>query len=107
MVLHRRYGSPSVLLAALGFWATLHAAPGRLWLERGDDTIELPEIEDVATGPVDTGHGIWMQGVIVTTLGDKFPLLPYERHGLLPHAIQDPSAIAEELREIVFGGSFA
>ena len=80
----------------------LHAAPGRLWLVRGHDTIEIPEIERVGTGSVDTGRGAWMQGIIVTTLGDELPLLPYERHGLLPHTIQDPSAIAATIRAVVF-----
>lgn len=102
MALHKKYGSPNLLLAGVGFWATLHAAPGRLWLVRGNDTIEIPDVERINTGPVDTGRGIWMQGVVITRDGEQLPLLPFERHGLLPHTIQDPSAIAAAIRAAVF-----
>ena len=83
--------------------ATLHAAPGRLWLVRGKDVIEIPEIEDVGTGPSDNGRGTWTQAVIVTSHGESLPLMPYEKHGLLPHTVQDPTAIASEIRSVVFG----
>ncbi|TDP99834.1 hypothetical protein AXZ95_3764 [Leifsonia sp. 115AMFTsu3.1] len=103
MFLHDRFGAPGLLLAGAGFWATLHAAPGRLWLVRGKDVIEIPEIEDVGTGPSDNGRGTWTQAVIVTSHGESLPLMPYEKHGLLPHTVQDPTAIASEIRSVVFG----
>ncbi|MGH1522725.1 hypothetical protein ACRAWC_00995 [Leifsonia sp. L25] len=104
MFLHERAGSPSRLLAATGFWATLYAAPGRLRLVRGKETLLLSDIDQISTGPSDNGRGIWREALVVTSLGEKLPLMPFERRGLLPHAIEDPSSIAASIRTVVFGG---
>ncbi|WP_309341413.1 hypothetical protein [Microbacterium sp.] len=105
MVLHRRYGKPSFVTATLGFWGTLHAERGQLRLMGHNDLVAvISEIEQVGTDQVYTGSGMFFPGLVVTIAGgEKLPLLPLERPGLLPHVRTDPSAIAAEIRAVVFG----
>ncbi len=104
MTLRRQYGRPSLLLGINGFWGTLHADPGQLRLARGEKTVALiSDIEDIGTDLADNGYGTWLPSLIVTAFGAKLPFMPFERRGLFPHTVTDPSAIAAEARRIVFG----
>lgn len=104
VLLHRRTGHPSMLAAINGFWATLHAEPGQLRLVHGEDkTIAaISPIEEVVAELADNGYGTWLPAVVITTGGAKFAVMPFERPGLLPHTVKDPSAIAASIRAVVF-----
>jgi hypothetical protein len=107
MVLHKRFGKPGLLAATVGFWGTLYAERGQLRLVKHSELVAvIPDIEHVGTDLVYSGRGIFLPGLVVTiTGGDKLPLLPFERHGSLPHASKDPAAVASEIRATVFGGA--
>lgn len=105
MVLHKRFGKPTLLAATLGFWGTLYGERGELRVVRHSElVVVISDIEHVGTDLVYTGRGIFLPGLVVTSAGgEKLPLLPLDRSGFLPHASKDPAAVAAEIRATVFG----
>ena len=106
MVLHKKFGEPSLHIAMSGFWGTLYGECGLLRLARHGETVAvISDIEHIGTDLVDTGRGIFLLGLVVITGGEKLPLLPFERPGFLPHPSKDPAAVAAEIRATVFGAA--
>ncbi|GAA2054967.1 hypothetical protein [Leifsonia soli] len=107
MVLHKRFGEPGLLTATLGFWGTLYGERGQLRLVRHSELVAvISDIEHIGTDLVYTARGIFLPGLVVTIAGgEKLPLLPFERPGILPHSVKNSSAVAAEIRLAVFGAA--